>query len=109
MAVTSDLQDVDPANPPRVDPDPPPRHRVEFELKCGAESRKDLARQLEQLAFEIDAGKLNGPTGAWGGCGTSGHYSFNEDATIEAEAYRLSLMAWSERRRQERAAREASA
>lgn len=63
-----------------------PRRRVMMTLKLGADSRDDMIRALEQMAFEMRQGYLLGET-------TSGGYSsgyslkVTEDSTITHDSY----------------------
>lgn len=75
----------------------PPRSPIEFRLSIGAEDRVSLSRRLQELADRIASGSLDpiGPSGFWGGAGSHGNYTFDEDAKITPEKYRRDLQAWS--------------
>lgn len=81
----------------------PPRSRIEFELRIGAEDRESLAWRLDELADRIRNGRGSaygemGRMGLWGGAGSHGDYKFDEDTSIEPEQYRRDLQKWLDNR-----------
>lgn len=62
-----------------------PHRAFTLELKVGADTRADLARALEHLAFEIDREQLT--TGCWGTPSDGGTYSLRIDHEMTHERY----------------------
>lgn len=70
----------------RYVPNPRPRRRVVVTLDLGADSWDEVASALDQIAFEVAAGKMRGS--ACSGGPSSGYtWSANEDESVTHETY----------------------
>lgn len=78
---------------------PLPHRRFVLNLRLGADTRDALAHALEQLAFEIVAGQVNGPGGACGGPDAGYSYEFLEDQSVTHDSYFAAIDAMREARK----------
>jgi hypothetical protein len=75
---------------------PRPQRAVRMELTIGADTRKAMADALEQLAWEIRADVINGPSGCSGSCDAGYAYDFVAGEHPTHEEYVESLKAYTE-------------
>jgi hypothetical protein len=75
---------------------PRPQRAVTMTLIIGADTRRDMSDALEQLAFDIAAGQINGPSGCSGGSGSGYSYSFSAKDGPTHDEYVAQLAAYLE-------------
>lgn len=82
-------------------PMPPvrPRRAVTMTLTIGADTRLEMALALQHLAFEIEAGQINGPSGCSGGPFSGYSYDFTAAEHPTHDEYIAQLNAYLEKTR----------
>lgn len=95
---------------------PPPKPRFHLMIDIGASELPRLLHRLREEADALSRG-LEGQAslgeghfrGFWGGAGTHGHYEITDAGGPSAEVYDQQLLAWRDRKREEREAKQGKA